>query len=702
MADKKLGHITIIMKIFLGVFVVVSGCIMYNVYQIQKAYEPPLDNQFVEEERFRTDVRGDILDRNGRVLACSVPEYEVYFDPRVEFFKKNPDLIEEKIDSISEGLARIFNEEGHDKKYYAKKIRDAKSQGKMLKLHNKNVDYNTLQALKKLPLFRNGAFKGGFSYITINNRVYPFGGIARRTLGSTREEKGREKGINGLENYYDEVLNGNVQSQNPDHHYDENSADQINVVSTIDADIQTIAHEELSSTLNRYKAEWGCVVVMEVETGEILAMSNLSHNDNPEDTNFYENMNYAATYRCDPGSTIKLPSLMIALEDKCIKLDDVVNTGDGVTTYINGALTVTDWNHKNGGFHELSVLDVFANSSNVGVSKLIDKNYVSTHREWDYIERLRQMKLDQESGVDLQNEPKPVVKDPSMTKGSIRWEKTTLLQMSYGYDLSITPLQILTFYNAVANGGKRVKPRLVKELHQGATCIKQYEKQENGTICSKETLKKAYELLESVVERGTAKNQKSKYYRIAGKTGTAQTYQGGYNKGKLRGSFCGFFPADKPKYSCIVVIQSNDTYNYNAVPVFRKIADRIYFMDPELRNSMVNDTSSVVFIPRVSNGYSDDFNKIFDELNIKEDYGSQRWVLNEVVNNEVKTKSATYVQGIMPNFNGMGMRDVLYLTDSLKLKVHCTGFGRLRRQSVKPGTPYKSGDVVVLEFGNER
>lgn len=699
MEKSEIGHMHWVMIVAMFLTIATSVVVLVHVNKIQHDVNIVVDTSSVKSSVFITK-RGDILDRNGRVLACSVPEYTTYFDPRVEYLQKNRDLVNEKnLDAIADGLAKIFNDPNHNKTYYLNKLKDAVAKNKMCKLHGKNVDYNTAKKMSALPLFCNGPYKGGFSVQTMNNRVYPYGGIARRALGSVHEEEKdkSERGTTGIEKYYDDVLNGTEFSMQFAPIDADAGMEQYNIVSTLDADIQTVVHEELSKTLQQYEAEWGCAVVMEVGTGEIIAMSNLSHNDDPEDSCFYENYNFAAARCCDPGSTIKLPSLMVALEDGVIKLDDTINTGAGTVQYQNGALTVTDW--KEGGLGKLSVREVFAQSSNVGVSKIINKYYAEPDNAWDYIQRIKQMKLGEQCGVDLQNEPKPTIKDPSMKD----WRTITLLQMSYGYEIELTPLQMLTFYNAVANNGKWVKPHLVREILLGDKCVKRFPPQENGTICSQSTLKKAHQLLESVVETGTAKKFNSKYYKIAGKTGTAQTFEkGGYNKKKWRGSFCGYFPAENPKYSCIVVIQSKEGGLYNAVGVFRRVADRIFFMDNDLRNSMPEDTSSVVYVPSVSNGFTKDYKSILQAINLKGDISITDWSVNEVNKNTLVSKPTKYKEGIMPNFVGMGMRDVAYLADSLHIRIHCTGYGRLCRQSIHAGTPYKPEDLVVLEFGNGR
>lgn len=683
--------------VLVGVLIFV-GALVWRVARIQMEERPVTTQQVVKV----IPKRGDILDRNGRVLACSVPEYEVYFDSRIDFFKKNPNILNDSLEFLAAGLARVFAEPGHDKQYFYKKLVDAKINGKMLKLREKNVDYNTLQALKKLPILCNGAYRGGFTVNTINNRVYPYGGMATRVIGSFQDDHGR----NGIERAYDKYLFGDPELKQNNIALGGNGeeGDGCDIVTTIDADIQTITHEELMNVLKKYDAEWGCAIVMDVKSGEILSTTNLSRNDDPADSNFYENYNYAVKGRCDPGSTIKLSALMVAFEDNYVKLTDTIDTGNGVVSYKNDQLTVTDWVRKTrgDGFHKIPVREVFAQSSNVGISKIINEHYEKRGQkgEWEYIERLKSMGLDQKSGVDLQGELPPKVKDPSMTTGEERWNGTTLLQMSYGYEIELTPLQILNFYNAVANNGKVVAPHYVKEIRKDAKIVKKYTPRiTRSSICSKETLRKSHDILEAVVEMGTAKKYASKYYKIAGKTGTAQTFEKGhYNKGKWRGSFCGYFPADNPKYSCIVVIQAKEAGEYSAVGAFKKIADRIFFMDEALLAKTLVDTASVAYVPMMANGYRDDFKNIFNTIDINYADAHSQWVKNDFAQDKVTMKDLKVDKVLVPDFRGMGMRDVLYLADSLNILVECHGLGKLKRQSIVAGSAYKPNDLIVMEF----
>ena len=656
--------------------------------------------------------RGDIFSRDGKLLACSVPVYDVSFDYRIQAFNKSDTLFTNNVDALAEGLGELFGNKGKNKKYFLRLLNKAARNDDIVVLA-KQVDYITLQKIKKLPILKEGAFKGGLNIQVKNKREYPYSDIAKRTIGRVKEDRG----ITGLEMFYEKFLYGESNTITQDSESvsknDENGViDGYDLITTIDTEIQSIANEELLKAVQSFKAVWGCAIVMDVKTGELLAITNLSHNTlNPADTGYYEIENFAVDHRCDPGSTIKLSSLLIALEDNMVSLDDVIDTGDGHIRYVNKGIetNVYDWNYDKGGFQELTVKKVFANSSNVGVSKIIYNNYVATKKEWDYIQRLKSMGLDKPCGIDLINERTPLVKDPSMTKKTDKqkWEGSSLIQMSYGYDIELTPLQLLNFYNAVANNGTMVQPHLVKEIRNNAQTIKTIDPIiTNNSICSKSTIEKVKILMEAVVTEGTAKSINNKYYKIAGKTGTAQTYVNGkYDDKILRASFCGYFPADNPKYSCIVVIQGSLPYDpykvsgHGAAEIFKKISDRIYFNDHELRNQLLTDSSAVVTLPRVSNGYSSDYTKIFSTLEIPQaSKPKSTWSTTIVNESNIDYKPIQTNTKVVPNLIGMGMRDAVYLAESKGLMVTCKGYGRLIRQSIPAGAAITKKQTIILEF----
>lgn len=649
--------------------------------------------------------RGDIFSRDGKVLACSVPEYVVYFDYRISAFQKSDSLFRNNVDKLAEGLARVFAHEGKTKQQYLKELHETAQKRTFLRLHRTPIDYYTLQEVKKLPILKYGAFQGGLLVDTYNSRVYPYGDMARRTIGLVR--RGSFHGVTGIELSYNQYLYG---ISNPigvsEYAQNEGTIDGFDIVTTIDTEIQSIVNEELMKALIAHRAEWGSAVIMEVQTGEILAISNLSRTARKRDTVYIEAENFAVNFRSDPGSTIKLPSLLVALEDGVIRLEDTIQTGNGRTRFYG--MDVVDWNHRtHGGFGKLSVKDVFANSSNVGITKIIHAHYSQTNREWDYITRLRSMGLHKPTGIDLQGEREPLIKDPSMTSQADRWYRTTLISMAYGYEIELTPLQILTFYNAIANEGVMLRPRLVREIKSGTrTVLRTKPEVTNTAVVSKRTLHKAKTILESVVETGTAKTIRSPYYKIAGKTGTAQTIiDNRYNDKILRGSFCGYFPANKPKYSCIIVIQSSlpdEVYRASgtgAAQVFRSISDRIFFTDHELRNQLSVDTSSVVAVPVMRHGYTDDFSYIVNRLGISHtQFPVGQWSRMRRKLDLVEPEPLVVHDGIVPDFRGMGARDAVYMAENMGLRTSISGVGTIQRQSIPAGRTIKKGEIIVFEL----
>ena len=708
-----------IIYILVSIFALAVMAKIVHVQFFDENIEAKIEKQ-ENKENVEPPKRGDIYSRDGKLLACSVPKYRIGF--HYKSYKKGDTLFQNNANKLASSLAEIYdsiakanNSTSKSKKYYLDKLYRAK------KLYEDDpqkrrglqyfapykvlVDYNTKEQIKKLPILEYGRFKGGLHIEDTSIRVYPYGGIALRTIG--RIQNGH--GYRGIEKYYDQYLYGIEPADN--YFSDENSRgiDGYDVITTLDSEMQLIADEELRNALEKYKAEWGCVVIMDVKSGEILALSNLAEITKNNDTIYFDNKNYAVTEICDPGSTIKLASLIIALEDNVVDLDDTVDTKNGITRFYDK--NIVDWNHKtHGGFGRLSVKDVFAKSSNVGVTKIIHANYVTTNREWDYIERLKSMSLDKPSGIDLANEPTPMVKDPSvkLSKENINgWDQLSLLQMSYGYSIGLTPLQILNFFNAIANDGKMVRPHLVRKVQSDRQVILDVKSEvTNSSVCSKTTLAKAKIMLEEVVTTGTSKSIKNKYYKIAGKTGTAQTYVPGKGyEAKLRGSFCGYFPADQPKYSMIVVIQSSSPYDPYSVgggaisKIFKKISDRIYFTDHELRNQLSVDSGKVVVNPEINKGYTKDYEDALGKLGIPySDFPASAWTNTNSANKTITGKAINLDDDLVPDFRGMGLRDALFLAENLGLKTEIVGVGKIYRQSIKASKKITKGETIVLEL----
>lgn len=660
--------------------------------------------------------RGIIYSHDGKELAIAVPIYRVALDYRAI---EKDSTFENNKHALADSLSRLF---GKSRSHYLQLLERAKRNNRMVYLHNaphRFIDHETCNRIKKFPILKYGKYKGGLQIDEYFKRDYPYGDIARRTIGNFRVSN--DKGVSeyGLELFYEKALAGTaieidsaLKTENQIR-----AIDGYDIVTNLDVGIQSMVHEELLKSLRRLRAEWGCAIVMETKTGAILAISNLSLNPRRKtaDSIYTEYIsNFAVEERRDPGSTIKLPSLMIALADEHVTLDDSISlrtNGDGVMiyTYNHVATQVRDWNREYVN-KTVTVRDIFAHSSNMGISKIIYDNYVSHNKGEDFYKRLQIMGLDKKTGIDLPKEATPDIKDFS------KWDGGTLIQMSYGYELGLTPLQILTFYNAVANDGKMMKPYLVQQIKNGSEVIEKFKPSVlNASICNKKTLELAKELLLSVVETpaGTAKNIKNNNYRIAGKTGSAQTYNektGRFDK-VHRGSFCGYFPAENPKYTCMIVVQGavdGETVGGGGVArIFKNISDRIYFSDHELRNQMNADSAKSVTIPTAFNGYKSDFSNILQLLNLPKatttSKNESNWVHTTWDDKKIYYTPLNVGEDsvkIIPNLRGMGMRDAVYLAENAGLRVKCigNGYGRVVSQSISAGTATQNYKQITLEF----
>ncbi|MBN2520711.1 MAG: penicillin-binding protein 2, partial [Bacteroidales bacterium] len=550
--------------------------------------------QFFESEKWKSksemisyqDVtiepnRGDIYSNDGRLLATSVPFYEVRMDLNSNAL--NSDLFYEKVDSLALCLSYLFKDRSQNE--YRRLLILNKNKGNRYFLIQKHVTYTQLKKLRNFPIFRLGRYKGGLIIEQTNKRIMPHLNLAARTIGYISEG-----GAVGLEGAYDKYLRGVVGVKLMQKLSggvwmpidDKNAIEPQNgkdIITTIDINFQDVAEQALLKQLLKVDAIHGCAVLMEVETGDIKAISNLKRNS---DGTYSELYNFAIGESTEPGSTFKLASLIVALEDKHIDLDDTVQTGNGEIEYYGIKLT----DSKEGGYGKITIKEAFEYSSNVGISKVITKYYGKNERK--FIDRLYSMNLNEKLGMEIKGEGDPLIKYPS----DPTWSGISLPWMSIGYELRLTPLQILTFYNAIANDGKMIKPRFVKGIMEHGEITRSFKMEViNHSICSKQTIIKVKELLEGVVENGTAQNLKNPNYKIAGKTGTAQiaNKKYGYNHDKgvsYQASFVGYFPADNPKYSCIVVVNSPSRYIYYgnivAGPVFKEIADKVYATSPEL------------------------------------------------------------------------------------------------------------------------
>ncbi len=670
--------------------------------------------QFVEGEQWRAKAelmserskaipanRGNILDADENPIASTIPTYDLAMDPCSKGMSLA--VYQAELPGLAKGLEELFGEKSA--KQYEQMISRAKQQGEQNLVLKKHISYRQAQNAKELPLFKHGQFQGGIKLIQKNTRARPYKLLASRTIGYAQDG---ESGIMiGLEGKFDSFLSGQngmryeyrlggddwmpTSSKNmvePRDGYD--------IVTTIDMNYQDVAENALYNLLEEKMADHGCAVLMEVATGEIKAMVNLARG---QDGAYHETYNYAVGEKHEPGSTFKLPALMAALEAGLIELDDTVDTYNGVYSFYGS--TVRD-SHR-GGYGLIDVQTVLEKSSNIGMGRIIERCYKDNPKQ--FVDRLYAMGLKELTGIEIEGEPEPRIKNP----GDSDWYKTTLPFMAHGYELEMTPLQILTFYNAVANGGKMVAPRLVKGIkyhsHQEKTFGPRIIK---NSICSKETIRKAKILLEGVVENGTATNLKTKAYQIAGKTGTAVISHGksGYlnaqGKKDYRASFVGYFPADKPAYSCIVVVtKPQEQYYGNVVAgeVFQEIADKVYATDIDLHPNLNSYYwEPVPEIPTVMAGESEASRIVLKGLGItyKDNKDIDSYASVEKVDDNLCLKKLDLQPGVVPDVTGMGLSDALPLLENEGLKVIVVGYGRIIKQSKNPGEQIVSGQIIEL------
>ena len=645
--------------------------------------------------------RGDILAADGRLLASSIPYYEIRMDTRStgmgnEVFSKN-------IDSLAYCLSVYFKDKSVNE--YKNEFIKARKNNERYLLIKRRVNYNQLKEIKKFPLFRLGKYKGGFIVIPNNIRIQPHVNLASRTIGyTTKSQKGNSVGIEGA---YDndlkgvegvrlmQKINGNIWIPVNDGNEVE-PKDGKDVVTTIDVNIQDVAESALMRQLKIQEAHHGTVVLMEVSTGEVKAIANLERNSKGE---YKETYNYAVGESTEPGSTFKLASMIAVLEDGYVDINDSVDTEKGVVYYYDTKMS----DSKIGGYGKISVKDAFIVSSNVGISKIITKYY--TGKEYKFIDRLYRMNLNKELGLDILGEGKPNIKYP----GDKLWSGISLPMMSIGYEVQMTPLQILTFYNAIANNGKMIKPMFVKSLMYHGDVIKDFKTQIiSQSICSNITLKKVREMLEGVVERGTARNLKNSNYKIAGKTGTAQiaNKKHGYKdnaKISYQASFVGYFPADNPKYSCIVVVNSPSKYVYYgnlvAGPVFKEIADKVYATRIDMHKSVKKIyNNSKTKIAYSKNSDKKELVYVLASLGIpfENKLVESDWVATAKKDSFIKLSNRYVDKGIMPRVVGMGVKDAVYILENLGLDVEIDGKGSIQNQSIQYGKRIRKGEKVVL------
>ena len=608
--------------------------------------------------------KGNIYSSDGSLLATSIPNYTIRFDaiaPTAENFEKN-------IKPLSDSLEILL---GKPSAYYHSQLRKARASKNRYYLLARGLSYTDYMRIKKFPLFSLGTYKGGLITEQKTVREHPIGKIAERTIGYDRIRHDGKRDGKGIEWAFREYLNGkdgkvlkqkiakgqwkpirDINEVDPQDGYD--------IISTIDVYVQDIAHHALLKQLELFEADHGCVVVMETATGHVKAISNLGR---AKDGSYYETTNYAIAESHEPGSTYKLADLMSLLDDKKADTSSVYDSEKGIITYFGKKVR----DSKEGGYGKISLGRAFELSSNTIVVRAVYEAYKDNPKQ--FVGNLNKYGLNSKLGLPFQGEGAPYIPQP----GDKNWSAIALPWMAFGYGVSITPLQTLTYYNAVANNGKMVKPQFVSEIREWNRTIKKFDTEViNPQICSPETVAKLQDVLANVVKRGTGMKLYSKDFSMAGKTGTAQANYNRKDGESLHyiSSFVGYFPADAPKYSCIVVVHEPNTSRNNyygadvAGPVFKRIAQKIFTDAPSMNEI-----------------------KDLNLKNIKQEGNYNKFLAQNIENIDV-----------VPNVKGMAGMDAVALLETLGAKVRAIGVGKVRKQSLQPGQPIDENTTIILEL----
>ncbi|HXI01429.1 MAG TPA: penicillin-binding protein [Sphingobacteriaceae bacterium] len=697
----------ILLRVYLafGVIMLFAFAVLFKLFNVQfsegrkwRSMADSLSTKFVNVEA----ARGNIYSVDGSLMATSVPEYELRMDMLAGGVAKD-EVFYEKVDSLAQKLSMFFGDKSTSR--YSQILRESRADRLRYVLLKRKVSYQDLKIIRKFPIFNLGKYKGGLIAVQQNKRILPFRSLAARTIGYKNENVQPV----GLEGAYGSYINGETGKRlmqriaggiwmpvNRD--IEIAPKDGSDIISTIDINMQDVAQRALEKQLIKSNADHGSVILMEVSTGEIRAVANYTK---VADSIYQEKFNYAIAASAEPGSTFKLASYLVAMEDGKFDLDDLVDTQGGKIKFSRN--TISD-SHE-GGYGVITMKKAFEVSSNVAITKMIYKNYRDNPS--DFTDRLHELHLGEPLSLQIPGEGIPLIKTPK----SRSWSKLTLPWMAYGYELKMTPLQMLAFYNAVANNGRMISPLFVREIRQFGQTVEHFQTKEiSNKICSDKTLAKLKQMLEGVVneEGGTGAKLKNPLYKIAGKTGTAQVAQGagGYAKKQYQASFCGYFPADNPKYSMIVVIHNPDRSkgSYYAAdvagPVFKEVADKVYARDVRMFDKIsVSQYAGNSKTPEVKGGDNKSAQRVYQALGIKAlQVPKTRYTKTLATTNDMPFQEANYTHGSVPNVNGMGLKDALYMIGNSGLRPLVKGSGKVVRQSLVAGTRIIKGYPIVLEL----
>ncbi len=698
--DNLIKRIYFFYVILIGLTIWITGNIIYLQYFAPKALTS--DDIAYRQEEIEAN-RGSILAKDGRPLSVSLPYYQIRMDCMVP----EESLFNSEVENLAKALSQFFNDKSANS--YKEELIKARKENKRYKaLGNRLVDYSEMLEIKKFPIFKLGVNKGGIITEQKNKRINPYGRLAYRTIGFMNTEGVRV----GIEGSYDQYLKGIPGKQRVQRMLGgewvpiigeeiELPKDGLDILTTIDVDIQEVAENALRDQLSRSNVfEGATAIVMEVKSGAIRAVANMKRGRKGE---FDESYNYAVGFATEPGSTFKLATLVALIEDGYVNLETKVDAGDGKWRY--STHTFSDTGNK--GYGEINVKEAFEKSSNVSFAKLAVKHYANNEKR--YVEKIKTMRLNEKFNLGIMGEANAVIHSP----GDKIWSKLTLPSMSIGYATLLTPLQTLAFYNAIANNGKMMKPYFVENMQRDGIIEEKLGPQEiEGAICSSKTLRMVHTALRGVVENGTAKSINDERYLISGKTGTARiAFDGRYidasGNRKHQASFAGFFPSDNPQYSVIVVLYTNLTRDnfYGgawAAPVFKQIADKIYSFNPQWNNPLdpkvKKDTTGN--LPHILAGRGESVRNAVELLALaqKITVSKGEWLREDTVSNTLTNYEL--IKDTVPNVLDMGLKDAIYLLENMGYRVNFRGRGRVISQNPSAGEFLQKNGLMEITLSN--
>jgi len=711
MAKEKRPNIRgLITRRFYTFFIVILAVFLYLLFSLYKVvvlkgpkFRSEAMATYVKKRKIEA-TRGNIYSDDGSLLSTTLPKYRLGMDPSVltgnakaeEFYKKH-------IDGLAAALSNFFKDRTADE--YKEKIAAARRSGRTyLLLNNRLLDYQEKKKVLSFPLFKEAktSNQSGVVFDKVNVRYAPFGQMAYRTVGYLKD-----KVRVGIENSFDKELRGQY-GEGMFEKMDKNTwrpepgddprlpVAGVDLHSTLDINIQEIVESALLKAMKEFKGNYAVAIVMETSTGKIKALSNIAINP-LSPTGYSETYNYALLEARDPGSVFKLASIMAVLEEKGYPLTKMVNTGDGKFRYYNGVMSDS---HPLG---TVTLEKVIESSSNVGTMKLVQEAFGTTNNE-KYYNYLKKYHLIESLDFQLKPSRPPVFPVPA------KWDGLQLLWSSVGYSTQYTPLQLLTFYNAIANNGYWIQPLIVIKATRGDEVVIDYsasQVRDSKPLCSPETLQKIKIMLEGVVTQGTANNIKGSVYGIAGKTGTAQRRSegGGYRKGNYYTSFIGYFPTKKPKYTMLVAVDepkgnSETTYARQVTaPIFKEIADRIFLRDMKLQQTLRGYLPDSLNKNKLSHTlHPADQNTLFSHLGLPKVEENGQWLSFNLEKRTVRNQAITMTPKTVPNVVGMNLRDALFALENKGLKVKATGFGTVTNQSIPAGSPATKKSLVFIQL----